>query len=539
MPKSIIIPGLFSTWFRFLIIVVLLLGVFFRFFNLDQKVYWHDEVFTSLRVSGYTMTEVIQQVFDGDEVGIQDLLKYQRLNPKSGLIDTIKSLALEDPQHPPLYYVMLRFWVVQYGSSVAVIRSLTALISLLVFPSLYWLCQELFESSLVGWVAIALVAVSPIHVLFAQEAREYCLWTVTILLSSASLLQAMRRHTKLSWGIYATTVALGLYTFLFSGLVVIGHGIYVVITERFRLSKTVTAYLLASFTGLLIFAPWLLVVITNFSEFQASTNWTATNVSRSFFIERWLFNLSHIFFDFGSDVGQIFTYLILVILLGYSTYFLLHNAPQCTWLFILTLIGATTLSLILPDIIQGGRRSISPRYLFPCYLSIQLAVAYLFTTKMISASFTQRRLWQLMMAVLLSVGVVSCIISSQADTWWNKEISYTNPQIAHTINQAIHPLVLSNSFSINPGNIISLSYLLEPKVRLRLVVAPNLPQIPDTFSDIFLFDYSSGTWRSTLEKEKNYKIRSIFDSNWRRQNIGKDSVLNSLILDDFFKVFKP
>lgn len=45
---------------------------------------------------------------------------------------------------------------------------------------------------------MALIAVSPFHVLYAQEAREYSLWTVTILLSSAALLRAMRVKTKLS-----------------------------------------------------------------------------------------------------------------------------------------------------------------------------------------------------------------------------------------------------------------------------------------------------------------------------------------------------
>jgi uncharacterized membrane protein len=35
-------------WLRFFIIILLFLGIFFRFVNLDQKVYWIDEAFTSL-----------------------------------------------------------------------------------------------------------------------------------------------------------------------------------------------------------------------------------------------------------------------------------------------------------------------------------------------------------------------------------------------------------------------------------------------------------------------------------------------------------
>jgi uncharacterized membrane protein len=134
------------------------------------------------------------------------LQKYQRINPEKDLTDTLKALVIDQPEHPPLYYVIVRFWVQWFGNSVAVTRSLSALISLLTFPCVYWLCLELFGSPMTGWMAIALMAVSPFHVVYAQEAREYSLWIVMILLSSAAFLRAIRLQTRLSWGIYAATV---------------------------------------------------------------------------------------------------------------------------------------------------------------------------------------------------------------------------------------------------------------------------------------------------------------------------------------------
>lgn len=499
------------------LIIVLVLGIFFRFANLERKVYWHDEVYTSLRVSGYTKAEVIQQVFDGHEIGIEDLQKYQRFKPGSGLIDTFKSLAVEDSQHPPLYYMLLRFWVKWFGNSVTVIRSLTALISLLVFPCVYWLCLELFESSVVGWVAIILIAVSPVHVLFAQEAREYCLWTVTILLSSASLLRAMRLKTKSSWGVYAVTVSLGLYTFLFSGLVVIGHAIYVFISERFRLNKITTAYFIASLVGLLSFIPWLITIVIYSYNIRSTTDWALLRVPIESLVKSWLLNSSRIFLDFDFEYNNSSNYILVLIiptLIVYSLYFVCKHSPKRVWLFISTLIGSTALSLILIDIFKGGIMSTVPRYLFPCYLGVQLAVAYLFFIHITHVIFPQRK-WQLLLAVLLSSGVISCIVSLQAETWWIKNTSNNNPQIARTINQAVHPLLLSNSARTNLGNIISLSYLLEPKVRLRLTVEPNLPQIPNGFSDIFLFEGSSDELHLQLDNVKNYKIEPIFKELWR------------------------
>lgn len=548
--------GFSATGLRFLFIVLLVTGVFFRFVNLERKVYWHDEVYTSLRSSGYTQAEMIQQVFDGRVIGIKDLQKYQRLSPDKSLIDTIHALV-ENPEHPPLYYLMARFWMQLFGDYVRTPRGLSASISLLVLPCVYWLCLELFKSPLVGWVAVALFTISPFHVLYAQEAREYSLWTVTILLSSAVLVRATRMKklwtgeqqdeystgnalphhgppcrnlseeeacietpksqslvkTQLYWGVYAITLALSFYTFLFSGFVAIGHGIYVFATERFRFSKTVAAYLLASGVGILAFAPWLFIIITNLPQFKSKTYWTHISELPSFMVKKWGFHLSCIFLDFGFPLEHPFTYLappILLILVTYSMYVLCCNTPKTVWLFVLTLIGVTAIALILPDLIWGGRRSVSSRYFIPCYLGIQLSVAYLFATKITSTRSFEQKFWQGIMALLISGGVISCVIISQSDTWWNKIIGYHNHKIAQIINQSPHPLLISNTSDINTGDVISLSYLLEPKVRLQLVVDPNVPKIPDGFSDVFLF-YPSKALQQGLEKEYNAKKEPFYE----------------------------
>jgi uncharacterized membrane protein len=125
---------------RFLITILLVLGIFFRFVSLDQKVYWIDEAFTSLIVCGYTEAEVVQQVSNAPLVSIEALQKYQRPNAEKSVVDTIKSLAVEDPHHPPFYYVLARFWAQWFGNSVAAMRSLAALLSLMALPCIYSIC---------------------------------------------------------------------------------------------------------------------------------------------------------------------------------------------------------------------------------------------------------------------------------------------------------------------------------------------------------------------------------------------------------------
>ena len=520
--------GFYSSQLRLLIVIILLLGIFFRFVNLNRKIYWHDEAYTSLRNSGYTLSEVLHQDFDGHVIGIKDLQKYQHFNPKASLIDAIKN-GTEEPQHPPLYYLIARLWVQWFGNSVAVIRSLSALTSLLAFPCMYWLCLELFESSLTAWIAVALIAVSPVHVLYAQEARDYSLWTVTILLSSAALLRAMRLKTKQSWEVYAVTLALGCYTYLLFGSVAIGHGVYVAVTERFRLSKTFTAYLLASVAGIITFAPWLLIVITKPSEIYSGIAWASVKMSPLSLVKRWAGIVSRIFIDFGLDSNDSLTsalplfipILIVLFLVGYSIYFIYRQTPKRVWLFTLTLIGITPLALIAEDLIFGGLLSTTARYLFPCFLGIQLTVAYLLATQLTFSVKWQQKLWQIAMIVLISSGVLSCVASSQAEVWWNKGSSVTknDPEVAHIINQAAHPLLISNTDGgADVGYVMSLSYLLDPKVKLQLVIEPNIPKIADGFSDVFLFRPFNGL-RDALKKEYKMETVHLVGDLWRLANL--------------------
>lgn len=505
---------------NFLIIAILVLGIFFRFVNLDKKVYWGDEVYTSLRIAGYTLTEATQELFDGKPKSIEELQQYQQPNPNRGITDTIKSLALEDSQHPPLYYIMAYFWEKWLGSDLAIKRSLPALISLFVFPCLYWLCWELFNSTPIAWVTVAMVAVSPFHLLYAQEVREYSLWTVTILLSSWLLLRAIRLNTKFSWVIYAATLPLLLYTYLFSVLIVIGQGIYVFANEGWHWTKTRTAFLLASGFGFLTFTPWLFVVGNNLSTIQSTTSQFQEKVSLPSLFQMWGFNLSRAFIDLDSQ-GRIVEFdnpiahiirvslvVTLAILVGYSIYFICRKTPKRVWLFILTLMGVTGLAVILPDLIWGGIRSSVSRYLVPCYLGIQIAVAYTISSLMRITSEKRRQLWRFIALVLISGGVISCAISSQAESWWSKYGSYYNPQVAGIINQHQRPLVISSAYV---PRVLSLGYLLNPKAKIQFVAEKDITQIPDGFSDVFLYRPSEKL-KSRHWKQGNYKIETVYQS---------------------------
>ncbi len=513
-----------KSWLRFLIIILLVTGIFFRFVNIDKKIYWGDEVFSSLRISGYTQSEIEEQLSNGRLIGIEDLLKYQYVNPQKNTIDTIKGIIVEDSQILPLYILMTRFWMECFGNSIAVTRTFSVFISLLTFPCFYWLCLELFQSSLVGWVAIGLVAISPIHIVYAQEARSYSLWIVAILISGAALLRAMRLKTKVSWCIYTATLVLGFYTHILFILVAFAQGIYVILIERFRLSKTSIYYLISSLAGVITFLPWIWIIITN--PQPEAVNWANVKTTLFASVSRWAGIFSRAFLDLGispSDPGKVKIalipfILIILALMSYSIYFLCRRTSKEVWLFVLTLILSVGLPLLITDFVFQKRYATS-RYTLPSVLGIQLAVAYLLTTKItsISTKIWQKKFWSIVVFMVIMSGVTSSILHSHAKIWWNQfpEKHQLFPKIANIISQGNKPLLISDTDNILPP-IQILAHLVDPKVRFQIVNKNQLPEINNGFSDIFLFLYEpSESLKAGVEKVYNSKLQQINEYLWK------------------------
>ncbi|MGK7905501.1 MAG: glycosyltransferase family 39 protein [Hormoscilla sp.] len=501
--------------FQFSIIVLLLLGVFFRFINIDGKIYWLDETFTSLRVSGYTATELVEIIPKYQVLTVEELQKYYHPSPERDFTDVAKALA-GNAEHAPLYFVMVRFWREWFGSSVAATRSLSAVISLLTLPCIYWLCIELFESSLTGWVAVGLLAISPFQVLYAQEARQYSLYIVVTLLSSAALLRSLRlqkQSTDLksrikNWGLYAVTLAFGFYTHLLFALVAMAHVVYVLYMEGKRFSQTIKAYFLASLVGVLAFVPWIMVIIVNLKKVIYATSWQnqPQRPPLTLYVKSWLGNITRQFVDFGlsSDNSSLAVkafipiIIIIVLLFIYAVYFAYKYSPKRIFLFLVTLSVVPWLVLALPDLISGSTRSNVQRYIIPCFLGIQLAVAYLLAT----CSANRHRSWlpKVMMVTLFSLGIISCSMSAQAETWWNKRSDSNVLEVAPIINQSSHPLVITKAKG--GMRIAPLSYRLDPDVNI-LLIQSSLPDIPEGFREVFL--YAPGpTLISEIEQQYNF-----------------------------------
>lgn len=486
-----------------LIVVVLILGVFFRFANLGDNVYSADEVRSILRLSGYTSELFQQEIFNGTIVSVADIQGYQVPNGARNLLDAIQALA-SNPEHPPLYHLLTRFWMQLFHHPLSA-RIASIVIGLLALPCVYWLCMELFRSQLVAWITILLIAISPFHIMAAQNTTQYSLWLLTIALSSAALLKAVRNGIKREWLLYSVTLAASFYTHLFSAILAFIHSFYLafltLFSKKYKSWKILSAYIISSIGALVIFSPWLFVIITNLDVVEENTRYYRQfDNNFSTIWRRFIANLGNVFLDLHNRTRfeQYFD-LLLVVLVLYSLYFLWKNAEQHARIFLLLLIVITPIAHIIPDLISPSARSLQTRYYLPCFLGIEIAIAYLLAgyMKLIALRSWQQRLGQLTLVGLLSCGIISGIFVMQTGDWGLDDQRGTasgfNLQVAPLINQAENPLVISTA---THSFVLALSHFLDEHVHFQLLRNQdftsqqskiNFSNASQQFSDVMLY----------------------------------------------------
>jgi uncharacterized membrane protein len=440
-------------------------GVVLRFVDLSHLVFWHDEVHTALRVLGFTQREPETRIFSGDLLTRDDLQAFQRPRPDKTFADTWHSLS-KHPEHPPLYY-LLAWALVQTGiAPVTALRGTSAVLSLLLLPGVFWLAREALGCRATAWAAVLLVSVSPLHLLYAQEARQYALWVSLAALSSAALLHALRRRTPGAWGLYAALATLGLYSHLLFVHVLLAHSILVLAMARHDLGNRLRHGLYfgtSLLVALLAFLPWARLLMLREMEVRRATDWLVQGGKDTDLLHTWLSHASRLFFDMPGEqgIGYLFGLGALT-----AVVLLLTRGPRpARWLVVALTLPALTL-MAVPDALFGGVRSTEPRYLLPTLLGLELAVAW----ALAQAGSSRRRLHRHAalagLAAVLLGGLGSDIEILRADSWWTKGLSAHNAELARRINAAPRPLVLvsASRAGITAPELISLSYGLRDDV---------------------------------------------------------------------------
>jgi uncharacterized membrane protein len=181
------------------LIAAMLAGLALRLYSLAKISLWHDEAFSALMLR-YSWPEMLHRI--------------------------------AEDVHPPLYYIILRFWVHIFGESVFSLRGFSVACGVAAIILAYYLVEKYFTSRKAAILAAIFLAVNFFQIYRGSlEARMYTLGVLLALSATASLLTALHStgSEKKTWLLYLLFSIFGaslLYTHYYLAFNLIALGLY-------------------------------------------------------------------------------------------------------------------------------------------------------------------------------------------------------------------------------------------------------------------------------------------------------------------------
>lgn len=174
------------TWIKnnSLLLLLILIGAFIRFYKLDFQSAWGDELFTMINSSSEKSSGEIFEILKADV-------------------------------HPPLYYYIVHFFYLIFGDSSLIARIVSVLFGIAGMFSVYYLSKELLNKK-VGIIAVALLVFNYFHIYYSQEARMYSMLFFTTTISFLFLIKFIKKPTLKSAIVHSIFASLMINTHFFA-----------------------------------------------------------------------------------------------------------------------------------------------------------------------------------------------------------------------------------------------------------------------------------------------------------------------------------
>ena len=237
-------------WLWLCLILILAAGL--RFYRLDAQSFWNDEG-NSARITERSF-EKITEAAAGDI-------------------------------HPPLYYYALAVWRGLFGASEFALRSLSAVLGVMLVWLTYRIGQQAFGVA-VGLVAALFAAINPFQVYYSQEARMYLLLAVIgaaatwvllrLLIYWSTSNQGPKQNRVLLFTGHCSLIILyaaGLYTHYAFPFIIATHFLIVLawaVTTRRSLVRQLLPWIAIAAGSAILFSPWLPTAIRQITTWPSS-----------------------------------------------------------------------------------------------------------------------------------------------------------------------------------------------------------------------------------------------------------------------------
>jgi len=207
---------------QYLLILILLLGLLLRIYNLSSESVWFDET-ASLRFS-------------------------KEINGDYG--------------NPPFYFLCLNHWMRLFGNSEFVIRLPSVIFGALSILLLYFFANLLFNKK-VALLSAFIFSINPFYIYLSQQARMYSLFTLFSLLSLFYFFKILKEGRKTNMILYLVSNTLNLYTHYFAIFVLLVECLYFTLFHKDFKSKS-KQFILTNLFIFILFSPQFIKVYNGF-----------------------------------------------------------------------------------------------------------------------------------------------------------------------------------------------------------------------------------------------------------------------------------
>ena len=178
---------------------VIILGAYLRLTALNRQSLWFDEIDVVVRAQ----------------------------RPLGQVLHTF----VQQGENGPLYNLMLALWIRVAGISEIAVRFPSAVAGTLAIPLIYLLGRRVAGST-VGLLAAGLLAISPYHVWYSQEAKMYSIVVLLALASTYAFVAALETNDRFWWAAYVVVTSLMFYTHVVTVLIFVAQSLYAVLAYR-------------------------------------------------------------------------------------------------------------------------------------------------------------------------------------------------------------------------------------------------------------------------------------------------------------------
>jgi 4-amino-4-deoxy-L-arabinose transferase-like glycosyltransferase len=217
-----------------ILIGIIIIAAGLRFYGLDKQSLWYDETFE-------------ETAFQRQFLGFKTFLT---------------------PTTPPLHSFFINLIKQKFPLNDFALRTPACIFGLLSVPLLFFLGRKLFNEK-VGIIASFLLAISPFHIWYSQEARMYTLQWMLALISLIFFMRAIEKPGIVNYTCLVVSTVLGLYTHQLSLSLLIIMSIFLLLFLR-KYNSKYSAWIAVLCAVIILYSPWIVYQLSSLMNKSAS-----------------------------------------------------------------------------------------------------------------------------------------------------------------------------------------------------------------------------------------------------------------------------